>query len=119
MGQDGQSEVIKLLKDLHKKVEYLEKKIDLLSSGSGQRSSKPRSYGQGARGQDGARPNADSRRWSSQGGGSRYKSKHESAYGAKSEGTAKWYDKKKGSDVKSVSRAKKKGNKPAAKKRSK
>ena len=118
MEQDGQSEVIHLLKDLHKKVEYLEKKIDLLSAGSGQRSSKPRSHGQGARGQDGARSNVDSRRWNLQ-GGSRYKNKHESAFGAKSEGTAKWYDKKKGSDEKSVPRAKKRVYKPAAKKRSK
>ncbi len=118
MEQDAQSEVINLLKDLHKKVDYLEKKIDLLSAGSGQRSSKPRSYGQGSRGQDGARSNLGSRRWSSQ-GGSRYKDKHESAFGARSEGKAKWYDKKKGSDEKSFSRAKKKFNRPAAKKRSK
>ena len=115
MEQDGQSEVINLLKDLQRKVGYLEKKIDLLSAGSGQRFSKPRSYGQGSRGQDGARSNDDSRRWNQQ-GGSRYKNKHESAYGAKSEGTAKWYDKKKRSNVKSVSRANKKVIKPAAKK---
>ena len=118
MEQNGQSEVINLLKDLREKVRYLEGKIDLLLAGSGQRSSKPRSYGQGSRGQDGARSDVDSRRWNLQ-GGSRYKNKHESAYGAKSEGTAKWYDKKKGSDVKGVSRAKKKVNKPVAKKRAK
>ena len=118
MEHDAQAEVLNLLKDLHKKVGNLEKKIDLLSAGSGQRFSKPRSYGQGSRGQDGARSNVDSRRWSSQ-GGSRYKNKHESAFGAKSEGIAKWYDKKKGSDEKSAPRAKKRAYKSAAKKRSK
>jgi len=120
MENDAQSEVINLLKDLHKKVGYLEKKIDLLSEGSTQRFSKSRSYGQGSRGQDGTRSRVDKRGGRSQGGFSRYKDKHESAFGAKSEGTAKWYDKKKGSGEKSVGpRGKRKAYKPADKKRSK
>ena len=114
MEHDAQSEVINLLKDLHKKVGYLEKKIDLLSEGSTQRFSKSRSYGQGARGQGGTRSSVDTRGGRSQGGFSRYNDKYKSTFGAKSEGIAKWYDKKKGSGEKSVGpRGKKKAHKPS------
>jgi len=90
MGRDHQEEVITLLKDIQRRVTYLEKKVDALSAGSSDRkSSRPRNYSSSSpsRFSAGTRPSPD---------GSRYKSKHESAYGDKESSSSRWYDKKRG-----------------------
>ena len=90
MGRDHQEEVITLLKDIQKKVTYLEKKVDALSAGSSDRkSSRPRNHSSSfsSRFLAGTRPSPE---------GSRYKSKHESAYGDKESSPSRWYDKKRG-----------------------
>ena len=110
MGRDPKSEVLDILKDLQKRMGYLEKKIDILSEGSAQRSAKPRSYAA-------SRSSVASQGARSPGGFSRYKDKHESAFGAKTEGVAKWYDKKRGADQRGAAKGKKKVSKPATKKR--
>lgn len=44
MGTEGEAEIISLLKDLQKRMVYLEKKIDLLASPSPERPSRGKSY---------------------------------------------------------------------------
>ena len=105
MGLDHQTEVITLLKDLQKKVGYLEKKIDLLSGVSSDRKfSKPRNYplSSSSRTMVGTRPSS---------GGSRYKSKYESSYSDKKSSPSKWYEKKRGDDL-PAGRKKKRPYKP-------
>jgi len=75
MEENNQSEVITLLKDLKRQMTALERKVDLMSNSSS-RSSKFQKYSS-----------------SSTGGATRYKSKHESPYGAKQSAQSKWYDK--------------------------
>jgi len=90
MERDHQEEVITLLKDIQKRVIYLEKKVDALSAGSSDRkSSRPRNHSSSfsSRFSAGTRPSPE---------GSRYKSKHESAYGDKESSPSRWYDKKRG-----------------------
>ena len=108
MGRDHQEEVITLLKDIQKRVTYLEKKVDALSAGSSDRkSSKPRNHSSffSSRSSAGARPSPE---------GSRYKSKHESAYGDKESSSSRWYDKKRGAGL-SASAKKKKTHKTSNK----
>ena len=90
MGHDHEEEVITLLKDIQRRLTYLEKKVDALSAGSlDRKSSRDRNYSSSSpsRFSAGTRPSP---------GGSRYKSKHESAYGEKESSPSKWYDKKRG-----------------------
>ena len=90
MGHDHQEEVITLLKDIQKRVTYLEKKVDALSAGSSnKKSSRPRNHSSSfsSRFSAGTRPSPE---------GSRYKSKYESAYGDKESSPSRWYDKKRG-----------------------
>ena len=93
MGHDHEEEVITLLKDIQKRVTYLEKKVDALSAGSSdKKSSRPRNHSSSfsSRFSAGTRPSPE---------GSRYKSKHESAYGDKESSPSKWYDKKRGAGL--------------------
>ena len=108
MGQDPQAEIISILKDLQKQIGYLEKKIDLLSSGSSDRRSfKPRNHfsPSSSRYPAGTRPSSE---------GSRYKNKFESSYGDKKSSTSKWYKKKQG-DGSSAGEKRKRAYKPANK----
>ena len=103
MTQNSDSEVISLLKDLQKRMTYLEKKIDLLSGTSAGRTSKSQNHSSSYQ----------------TGGSRRYKSKHETSFGSKSAGPSKWYDKKRGGENQGAPRNKKKTYEPSGKKRSK
>lgn len=110
MGLDHQEEVITLLKDIQKRVTYLEKKVDVLSAGlSDRKSSRPRNHfsSPSSRFSAGTRPSPE---------GSRYKSKHESVYGDKESSSSRWYDKKRGAGLSAG--AKKKGDHKTSNKRS-
>jgi hypothetical protein len=101
MGRDHQEEVITLLKDIQRRVTYLEKKVDAFSAGSSDRkSSKSRNHSSSSssRSSAGTRPSPE---------GSRYKSKHESAYGDKESSSSRWYDKKGGAGLSASAKNKK------------
>jgi len=108
MGHDHQEEVITLLKDIQRRVIYLEKKVDALSASSSDRkSSRDRNYSSSSPSQfsAGTRPSP---------GGSRYKSKHESVYGDKESSPSRWYDKKRGAGL-SAGEKKKRAHKTSTK----
>lgn len=101
MGLDHQEEVITLLKDIQRRVTYLEKKVDVLSAGlSDRKSSRPRNHFSSSSSQfsAGTRPSPE---------GSRYKSKYESAYGDKESSPSRWYDKKRGAGLSAAGKKKK------------
>jgi hypothetical protein len=101
MERDHQEEVITLLKDIQKRVTYLEKKVNAFSAGSSDRKSfKPRNHSSPSslRSSVGTRPSPE---------GSRYKSKHESAYGDKESSSSRWYDKKRGAGLSASAKKKK------------
>jgi len=79
MAQEDESQVISLLKDLQKRMTYLEKKIDMLVGQSKEKSSSKRSYSQAPR---------------TYGRSQRYKDKYESCFGARTAQSERPFEKK-------------------------
>lgn len=77
MANEVEFQIISLLKDLQKRITYLEKKIDMLVGQSTERSSKVKSYSQAPR---------------TYGGPKRYNDNRESSFGTKNAQTGRYKD---------------------------